>query len=170
MVTQLTTLLNVLQTSALVVFASASSLRKALRTAAEGKALTVQFKEPTETFGLKGMCPFLRKPGCFRTVVGECMLPPAGWVEAHKAKTPGNRVLQQQLDEWMEHWESQEKQRHDTAAADAVDEGWTVVTKQRVCRTMTHKCPAWDKSGLRNQEEPSPESWISMGGIHGFVC
>ncbi len=56
----------------------------------------------------------------------------AGWVEKHKAKTPGNRVLQQQLDEWMEQWETQEKQRHDTATAAAEDEGWTVVTKQRV--------------------------------------
>lgn len=55
-----------------------------------------------------------------------------GWVEKHKAKTPGNRALQQQLDEWMQEWEASEKHRHDTAAAAATDEGWTVVTKQRV--------------------------------------
>ncbi|KAA6425211.1 hypothetical protein WJX79_005065 [Trebouxia sp. C0005] len=95
------------KTSALVVFASPSSLKKALRTAAESKALTVAFKEPTETFGLKD------------------------WVEQHKAKTPGNRVLQQQLDEWMAQWEAQESQRQAAAATDAADEGWTVVTKQR---------------------------------------
>lgn len=95
------------KTSALVVFASPSSLKKALRTAAENKALTVTFKEPTETFGLKG------------------------WVEQHKAKTPGNRVLQQQLDEWMAQWEAQESARQSVAATDAADEGWTVVTKQR---------------------------------------
>ncbi|DBA82687.1 TPA: hypothetical protein ACH3X1_006926 [Trebouxia sp. C0004] len=96
------------KTSALVVFASTSSLKKALRTAAENKALTVTFQEPKRTFGLKG------------------------WVEQHKAKTPGNRVLQQQLDEWMAQWEAQESQRQSTAATDAADEGWTVVTKQRV--------------------------------------
>ncbi|DBA82685.1 hypothetical protein WJX77_001945 [Trebouxia sp. C0004] len=95
------------KTSALVVFASTSSLKKALRTAAENKALTVTFQEPKRTFGLKG------------------------WVEQHKAKTPGNRVLQQQLDEWMAQWEAQESQRQSTAATDAADEGWTVVTKQR---------------------------------------
>ena len=67
---------------------------------------------------------------------------PTAWVEAHKAKTPGNRVLQQQLDEWMEQWETQEKERQDTAAADAVDDGWTVVTKQRVCSSMTYMSPA----------------------------
>lgn len=56
----------------------------------------------------------------------------AEWVEKHKAKTPGNRALQHQLDEWMEQWETSEKERHDSAAAAATDEGWTVVTKQRV--------------------------------------
>ena len=60
---------NFLQTSALVVFASPSSLKKALRTAAENKALTVTFKEPTETFGLKGSPQALAKqfmcPGVF---------------------------------------------------------------------------------------------------------
>lgn len=126
---------NFLQTSALVVFASPSSLKKALRTAAESKALTVAFKEPTETFGLKGslgaffenhMCP------CFLFVLYQDLLFTADWVEQHKAKTPGNRVLQQQLDEWMAQWEAQESQRQAAAATDAADEGWTVVTKQRV--------------------------------------
>lgn len=32
----------------------------------------------------------------------------------------------------MENWEADEKQRQDTDAAAAADEGWTVVTKQRV--------------------------------------
>ncbi|DBA72628.1 TPA: hypothetical protein ACH3X2_010376 [Trebouxia sp. C0005] len=122
------------KTSALVVFASPSSLKKALRTAAESKALTVAFKEPTETFGLKGslgaffenhMCP------CFLFVLYQDLLFTADWVEQHKAKTPGNRVLQQQLDEWMAQWEAQESQRQAAAATDAADEGWTVVTKQR---------------------------------------
>lgn len=56
----------------------------------------------------------------------------ADWVEQHKAKTPGNRALQHQLDEWMEQWEASEKERHESVAAAAADEGWTVVTKQRV--------------------------------------
>lgn len=62
----------------------------------------------------------------------------ADWVENHKAKTPGNRVLQGQLDEWMEHWEASEKERHETAAAAATDEGWTLVTKQRVSLSIRH--------------------------------
>jgi len=56
----------------------------------------------------------------------------AAWVEQHKGKTPGNTVLQQQLDGWMVQWEAQELQRQSAAATDAADEGWTVVTKQRV--------------------------------------
>ena len=70
----------------------------------------------------------------------------AGWVEKHKARTPGNRALQQQLDEWMEEWDASEKQRQDNAAAAATDEGWTVVTKQRVslmhkiCRVSVSSC------------------------------
>lgn len=52
-VTQPVPCLGIMQTSALVVFASASSVKKAIRTAAEGKALTVAFQEPAETFGLK---------------------------------------------------------------------------------------------------------------------
>lgn len=43
-----------MQTSALIVFKSASSVRKALKTAAEGKSLQFQFSEPTANFGLKG--------------------------------------------------------------------------------------------------------------------
>ncbi|KAL3157690.1 hypothetical protein ABBQ32_012126 [Trebouxia sp. C0010 RCD-2024] len=101
------------KTSALIVFKNTISVKKALKTAAEGKSLQFQFSEPTAKFGLKG------------------------WVEKHKAKTPGNRALQQQLDEWMEEWEASEKQRHDTAAAAATDEGWTVVTKQRGRRKST---------------------------------
>lgn len=47
-------MLELLQTSALVVFEEESSVKKALRTAAEGKELQVQFGEPTKPFGLKG--------------------------------------------------------------------------------------------------------------------
>ena len=62
----------------------------------------------------------------------------ADWVEKHKAKTPGNRALQHQLDEWMEQWEASEKERHETAAAAATAEGWTVVTKQRVSSSAVY--------------------------------
>ena len=70
--------------------------------------------------------------GVLVSVLYQHLLFTAGWVEQHKAKTPGNRVLQQQLDEWMAQWEAQELQRQSAAATDAADEGWTVVTKQRV--------------------------------------
>ena len=43
-----------MQTSALLVFKSSTSVRKALTTAAEGKSLQFQFSEPTANFGLKG--------------------------------------------------------------------------------------------------------------------
>ena len=43
-----------MQTSALLVFKSASSVKKALKTAADGKSLQFQFSEPTTHFGLKG--------------------------------------------------------------------------------------------------------------------
>lgn len=128
---------NFLQTSALVVFASPSSLKKALKTAAANKALTITFKEPVETFGLKGTHQAFSEQhiyaGVLAFVLYQDLLFTAGWVEQHKAKTPGNRELQQQLDEWMTQWEAQESQRQSAAAAtDAADEGWTVVTKQRV--------------------------------------
>ena len=134
---------NFLQTSALVVFASPSSLKKALRAAAANKALTVIFKEPTETFGLKGTHQALSEQyictGLLVSVLYPDLLFTAGWVEQHKAKTPGNRVLQQQLDEWMTQWEAQESQRQSAAATDAADEGWTVVTKQRVSPSCSGK-------------------------------
>ena len=60
------------------------------------------------------------------------MVVTAGKVEAHKAKTPGNTALQQRLDTWMEQWEVKDKQHHEAVAAAAADEGWTVVTRQRV--------------------------------------
>ena len=134
-----------LQTSALVVFASPSSLKKALRTAAANKALTITFKEPTETFGLKGTHQAFSEQhictGDLVSVVYQGLLFTAGWVEQHKAKTPGNRVLQQQLDEWMTQWEAQEPQRQSAAATDAADEGWTVVTKQRVSPSCSEVLP-----------------------------
>lgn len=43
-----------MQTSALLAFKSAGSVKKALKTAAEGKSLQFQFSAPTENFGLKG--------------------------------------------------------------------------------------------------------------------
>ena len=45
---------DLMQTSALVVFKGTSSVKKALKTAAEGKSLQFQFSEPTANFGLKG--------------------------------------------------------------------------------------------------------------------
>ena len=46
--------LELLQTSALVVFQEETSVKNVLRTAADGKELQVQFGEPTRPFGLKG--------------------------------------------------------------------------------------------------------------------
>ena len=135
-------LISALQKSAIVVFDSASSVKKAVKTAAAGKAVTVLFQEPQEAFGLKGEVLILSQHSTNvwhplhlqkTPLNSNCC---AGWVEQHKAKTPGNTILQQQLDEWMEQWEASEKQRRETDAAAAADEGWTVVTKQRVSSAL----------------------------------
>lgn len=125
-----------MQTSALIVFKSASSVKKALKTAAEGKSLQFQFSEPVASFGLKGRLCQTHQSVCMIRLYSRGML--ADWVETHKAKTPGNRELQGQLDEWMEQWEASDKERHETAAAAATDEGWTLVTKQRVSLSISH--------------------------------
>ena len=87
-----------------------------------------QFSEPTAHFGLKGKRT--HQTVCITKLFSHDML--ADWVKKHKAKTPGNRALQHQLDEWMEQWEASEKELHESATAAAADEGWTVVTKHRV--------------------------------------
>ena len=43
-----------LQTTVLVHFEKVSGIQRALKTAAQGKALELQLTEPTEAFGLKG--------------------------------------------------------------------------------------------------------------------
>lgn len=118
-----------------MVFGNEKSVKQVLRTAAEGKELQVQFDEPRKAFGLKGSLasadtshtychPFPAYPRPAVVFTGK--------VEAHKAKTPGNAALQQQLDTWMEQWELGNKTRDEAAAAVAADEGWTVVARHRV--------------------------------------
>lgn len=63
-----------------------------------------------------------------------------GLIESHKAKSPGNAALQQQLDTWMEQWELSEKECHNAVAAASADEGWTVVTRQKVPYLVTGNC------------------------------
>lgn len=104
----------------------------------------------------------------------------AGWVEKHKAKTPGNRALQQQLDEWMEQWEASEKERYETAAAAATDEGWTVVTKQRVSSSATvlnsQSCPSGHAQTLmllcstQGRKKSTDQSGTSVGSVAAAVA
>jgi ribosomal RNA-processing protein 7 len=51
-------------------------------------------------------------------------------VEAHKARYPGNTVLQKQLDEWMEAFELEEERKRKEAEEAAAEDGWTVITKR----------------------------------------
>ena len=58
----------------------------------------------------------------------------AGWVEQHKALTPGNSELQKALDAWTEEFEAEEERRRQEALKAMEDEGWTVVQRHKVGR------------------------------------
>ena len=103
----------------------------------------------------------------------------ADWVESHKAKTPGNRELQGQLDEWMEQWEASEKERHESAAAVATDEGWTLVTKQRVSLSisqLTDQLPSGHAltvkllCSLQGRKKNNDQSGTSVGSVAAAVA
>lgn len=55
-------------------------------------------------------------------------------MEEHKACFPGNGVLSQQLDSWMEEFEAEEARRKADAAAALADDGWTVVKRRGVSK------------------------------------
>lgn len=62
------------------------------------------------------------------------LAPAAAWVEQHKALTPGNNELQQQLDAWVASFEEEEERRKQEALKAMEDEGWTVVQRHKVGR------------------------------------
>ena len=56
----------------------------------------------------------------------------AGWVEEHKAATPGNNALQKQLDSWTDAFEAADAARQEAVSKAAAEDGWTLVTRTRV--------------------------------------
>lgn len=54
------------------------------------------------------------------------------WVQAHKAQRPGNKVLQLQLDEWVEAFEEEEARKERARTAAMAEDGWTVVVRGKV--------------------------------------
>lgn len=97
------------RTSALVVFESASSLKKLFSTLEKkrGKARVIKRVDRTEPFGLKG------------------------WVTRHKAQynLNTNAVLQKQLDEWIDAFEDREARQKEEAMRALEEDGWTVVRR-----------------------------------------
>lgn len=95
------------RTSAVVLFGSKKGYDAIFRAAKKGKVIPVQIQLPEGPHGLKA------------------------WVESHKAKKPGNMILQKSLDEWMESWEAEEERKKAEALASLEEDGWTVVQRHR---------------------------------------
>lgn len=94
------------KTTAIAVFSEQAACSEALAAAANGTVLELTPGEPAGATGLKA------------------------WVNAHKARFPGNDELQRQLDAWTEDFEAAEERKR-KAAEEAADDGWTVVKRHR---------------------------------------
>ena len=49
---------------------------------------------------------------------------------------PGNKVLQKQLDDWVENFEEAEERKGKEKKASMADDGWTVVVRAKVSRYL----------------------------------
>lgn len=116
------------QLSAILMFEKEGSTGKVLKAAAQSSVLDAPLVEPTKPHGLKG------------------------WVVAHKAKFPGNAILQKELDEWMAEYEGKEAAARAAAKA-STDDGWTVVAR---------------KPGRRKTTDP--ENATAVGGVSKAVA
>lgn len=97
------------RTSALIVYETHKSCRKMFQTAEKGRVTTFQRIPKKEPCGLKA------------------------WVLEHKAayNINTNRVLQKQLDAWMEEFEEREAKEKEEALNKMEDDGWTVVRRHK---------------------------------------
>lgn len=95
--------------SAVVLYSTASGRDAAIKAAKKNKPTLVQTAQlpTTYNFGLKG------------------------WIDAHKSEKPGNTVLQERLDAWMDEYETEEAQRKAEALAAMQEDGWTVVQRHK---------------------------------------
>jgi len=118
------------QLSAILVYEKEGSTGKVLKAAVQSSLLEAPLVVPTKPHGLKG------------------------WVVAHKARFPGNAVLQKELDDWMAGFEVREAAATAKAAATAsTDDGWTVVAR---------------KPGRRKTSDP--ENLTAVGGVSKAVA
>jgi hypothetical protein len=53
----------------------------------------------------------------------------AAWVHEHKSRRPGNKALQQRLDEWVAAFEAEEERKERARTQAMAEDGWTVVTR-----------------------------------------
>ncbi|KAG2432773.1 hypothetical protein HYH02_012905 [Chlamydomonas schloesseri] len=53
------------------------------------------------------------------------------WVHEHKAARPGNDVLQQQIDDWMDAFEAEQERKAREKQAAMGEDGWTVVVRAK---------------------------------------
>eukprot|EP00879_Flechtneria_rotunda_P007287 GHRR01007644.1.p1 GENE.GHRR01007644.1~~GHRR01007644.1.p1 ORF type:complete len:243 (+),score=85.44 GHRR01007644.1:1304-2032(+) len=93
--------------SAAVVYKSKDDLSEALAHASSGQIIECPLPLPDGPVGLKA------------------------WIAEHKAQRPGNEVLQEQLDEWVEAHEAAEAARVAARQAAMADDGWTVVVRSK---------------------------------------
>lgn len=97
------------RSSALIVFETDTSAQKIIQTAEKGRTKPFHRIPRKEPFGLKA------------------------WVEQHKQMYTinTNKVLQKQLDAWMEEFEEREAREKEQALAAMEDDGWTVVKRHK---------------------------------------
>mmetsp|Transcript_12655 Transcript_12655/g.22594 ORF Transcript_12655/g.22594 Transcript_12655/m.22594 type:complete len:165 (-) Transcript_12655:539-1033(-) len=53
------------------------------------------------------------------------------WVADHKAQTPGNEVLKENIDNWIANFEAEEEERQRAKLAAVAGDGWTVVVRSK---------------------------------------
>ncbi|GFR53035.1 hypothetical protein Agub_g15727, partial [Astrephomene gubernaculifera] len=111
--------LHPLKRSGIVVFRSEVGRTAALKYAARGQVLEL-------AGGAAG-----RGQGEDDEEQEEAPMGVKAWVHEHKAARPGNEVLQQQVDDWMDEYdEEQERKARERQAAMGGD-GWTVVVRAK---------------------------------------
>eukprot|EP00775_Hariotina_reticulata_P013701 gene13701-13823_t len=93
--------------SAAVVYSSPEGVSTALSQAGKGQIVEYDLPPTEGPVGLKA------------------------WVVQHKALRPGNSVLQQQLDEWIEAHDAAEAAKEAARTAAMSEDGWTVVVRSK---------------------------------------
>ncbi len=97
------------RSSAIAVFETGRGAHKMIQTAEKGRVKAFHRIPRKEPFGLKA------------------------WVQQHKERYTinTNKVLQKQLDSWMEEYEEREAREKEQAMAAMEDDGWTVVKRHK---------------------------------------